>query len=39
MAKQSTTMIKDIQRDVKSTLRKYDEFVRATESNRKIGES
>ncbi|KAM3140768.1 hypothetical protein pb186bvf_007173 [Paramecium bursaria] len=34
VAKQSTSLIKDIQKDVKSTLKKYDEYVKIGESNR-----
>ena len=36
MAKHSTTLIKDIQKDVKLTLKKYDSYIKMSESNRKI---
>lgn len=35
MAKHSTTLIKDIQKDVRLTLKKYDSFVKMSESNRR----
>ncbi|CAD8104401.1 unnamed protein product [Paramecium sonneborni] len=36
MAKHSTTLIKDIQKDVRLTLKKYDSYIKMSESNRKI---
>ena len=35
MARHSSTLIKDIQKDVKTTLKKYDSFVKLSETNRK----
>ncbi|CAD8090045.1 unnamed protein product [Paramecium primaurelia] len=36
MARHSSTLIKDIQKDVRLTLKKYDSYVKMSESNRKM---
>ncbi|CAD8190434.1 unnamed protein product [Paramecium octaurelia] len=36
MARHSSTLIKDIQKDVRLTLKKYDSYIKMSESNRKM---